>query len=392
MKIFLSNRERIAGLFIVATVLLVVTFFVGAAVRNKWLAPRTHFHTEVKRGDGLRAGSPVLLSGVEVGEIGNLVIRGPGEVDVEIVVFSVHAPLVQEGTRAVVRRLLGIGEKRIHLTPPGGKSPPLPPGSLLAAVEQTDIPEALAELDLGSYLGTMNRAMTAMERLLTRFEEKDRLERLVLALDRLGPLVEKVDTLLDEVHQPLAAILKNPSLPEAITAANELLRDPLLHETLAGAATVLNDPATRRFVHGGADALEATRMNRLLNQGETLVTRLDALTAEKGAVTNILVSADKLLANDRLERLVGAVERLGDEKKLSRILDNVAILAEQMGKIGPEIPGLTRELTVTLREAVVVLRALQKTWMLEGKSADARKELDDSKELRSDPPPKPATP
>ncbi len=385
MKIFLSKPERTAGLFIVGSFALVVLFFVGAAIQNKWLAARVHFHTTVVHGDGLRPGSPILLSGVEIGEIAELHLRNHGAIDVEMVVLQSHAQLIQEGTKATVRRLLGFGEKRIHLTPPATTSRVLAPGSTLPAVEQTDIPEALASLDLGAYLGTMNRAMGAIELVLKKFEDQDRLERLVGALDRLGPVVEKVDKLLDEVHEPVVALLRNPALPQALEGANELLHDPLLHTAIAGASQVLNDPATRKVVHGAAEALEPARINKLLDHAETLVARLDALTAEQGAVTHLLESADKLVANDRLERLVGAVERLTDEKKLGKILDNVGILAEQTGKIGPEIPKLTHELTVTLREAVVVLKALQKTWMLEGKSDDARKEMDKSKDFQVEP-------
>jgi hypothetical protein len=41
------------------------------------------------------------------------------------------------------------------------------------------------------------------------------------------------------------------------------------------------------------------------------------------------------------------------------------VLAEQMAKTGPEIPQMTREMTTTMREAVIVLMALQKVWLLE---------------------------
>ncbi len=385
MKIFLSKPERTAGLFIVGSLALVVVFFVGAAVQNKWLTPRVHFHTTVVHGDGLRPGAPILLSGVEVGEIHALVLRSHGAIDVDMVVLKDHAALIQAGTHAVVRRLLGFGEKRIHLTPPAGNAPALPPGARLQAVEQTDIPEALAELDLGAYLGTMNRAMAAAELVLKKLEDGDRLERMVSALDRLGPVVEKVDKLLDEVHEPVVALLRNPALPQALDAANELLHDPTLHLTLAGMSQLTNDPATRKLVHGGAAVMDPERLNKMLEHVEALTARLDAMTGENGAVTHILASADKVVSGDRMDRLVGAVERLTDEKKLGRILDNVSVLAEQTAKMGPEIPRLTHELTVTLREAVVVLRALQKTWMLEGKSDDARKDLEKSKDFQDGP-------
>ena len=45
-----------------------------------------------------------------------------------------------------------------------------------------------------------------------------------------------------------------------------------------------------------------------------------------------------------------------------------------MARIGPEIPTLTRELLATLREAVIVLKALQRTWILEDETKAVREE------------------
>ncbi|MBM4341799.1 MAG: MCE family protein [Deltaproteobacteria bacterium] len=397
MKIFLTTRERIAGLFLLGTVALVVAFFVGAAVHNRWLAARVRYFAQVERGDGLRTGSPVLLSGVEVGEIGELRITDDGKVTVELVLLAGHAHRVRPGSKAVVRRLLGIGEKRIHLTtPPSAASKPLADGAWLPVHEPVDILDAVADLDFGTYLKTANRAISAVEKLMQKLEENDRLDRLVAAFDRLGPLLDKLDKLLGDVGTPITALVKHPALPgalqglddllhdsalrETLAAAHRLLADPALRRTVVAAEQLLADPAARKFVRGAAEVLDPQKINRLIDRSEALVGRLDALLGEKGPATSVLTNADRLLADGKVERLIGAMERLTDEKKLARILDNVATLAEQTGRIAPEIPHITKELTATLREAVVVLKAMQKTWYLEGKASDARKELDRAKE------------
>lgn len=396
MKIFLTSRERIAGLFLVGTVALVISFFVGAAVHNRWLAARVRYHAKIARGDGLRAGSPVLLSGVEVGEISDLQITDDGKVTVDLAILAAHAHRMQPGTKAVVRRLLGIGEKRVHLTTVPGAGTPLPDGAWLTVHEPVDILDAVADLDFGTYLKTANRAVSALEKLMQKLEENDRLERLVAAFDRLGPLLEKVDKLLTDIGptatalvkhpaltgalQGLDDLLRDPALREALAAAHRLLADPGLRRTVAAADQLLSDPAAKKLVRGAAEVLEPQKINRLIERSEGLVGRLDVLLGEKGPATSVLANADKLLADGKIERLIGAMERLTDEKKLARILDNVATLAEQTGRIAPEIPHLTKELTVTLREAVVVLKAMQKTWYLEGKASDARKELDRAKD------------
>jgi hypothetical protein len=358
VKIFLSHRERLAGLFIVVTVALVAIFFVGAALQNRWLAPRVRFHTRVAMADGLRKGSPILLSGIEVGEIGELTIAADNKIDVELLVLRKHAHRVREGTEAVVRRLFGIGEKRIHLVSREKPGKELAQEARLPAREPMDLLEVMTELDLGTYLRAMNRALGTLEVVLEKLEENQRLDRMVGAFDRIGPTMEKVDGLLTELHDPLVAVLT----------------DPALRGTLAGANGVLNDPATKKTLRGAAAALEPGRLDPLITRVDALVTRLTVLTGDNGQLPHVLGSADKFLSDGRIDRLVSSFEKLTDEKKLGRIIDNVGMLAEQTSKIGPEIPQITRELTSTLREAVVVLKALQKTWLLKGKAEEVREE------------------
>lgn len=371
MKIFLSNRERAAGLFIVTTGLLVVAFFVGAAARNHWLAPKTFFHTHLQRGDGLRSGSPVLLSGVEIGEIGKVQLGADERIDVQIVVLQEHAARLRQGTTANVRRILGIGEKRVTLVVPSGSGAVLAQGASILAVEPTDILDVVTELDLGAVVKVSTRMLGVVEKMMATLEEQNRLERLVAAMDRVGPTMDRVNKLIDDLHDPVVALVK----------------DPALHGAMAGADALLSDGAMQRAVRHVASAMEPRRIDRLVSRADTVLDRIEALTGDKGHLPGLLEHADKMLTDGRIDRLIGSMERLTDEKKLARLLDNMSVLAEQSGKVAPEIPHLAKELNLTLREAVIVLKALQKTWVLEGKSDDARKEIQRDRDADKKPAP-----
>ena len=356
MKIFLSYRERAAGLFLLFAFALVLVFVLGAAAQNRWFTLRVRFHTQVERGDGLREGSPILLSGVEVGEIGSLRIMEDDRIDVELLVLSEHAPRVRKGTTATVRRLLGIGEKRVHLTTARGVHEPLAAGALLPAEEPLDLIDLVGTVNLGQSVRVLERSLSAMEMFLGTLEEGDRFGRMVGALDRIGPTLEKVDKLLDDVHEPLVTVIN----------------DPNLRGTLRGANVVLNEPATRKTLQSASALLDEKRIGPLLARSELLLLQLETLTADKGVLTATLQNANKLLTDGRTDRLITSLERLTDEKKLGRIVDNMAVLAEQMARIGPEIPSLTRDMAQTLKEAVVVLKALQKTWILNDQVREVR--------------------
>ena len=79
--------------------------------------------------------------------------------------------------------------------------------------------------------------------------------------------------------------------------------------------------------------------------------------------------------DQRLERLLAGLDRLLADEQISRLLADLALLARQGAQVGPEIPALARELLLTLREAVVVLKALQQSWPLAEKARQAREEL-----------------
>jgi hypothetical protein len=359
VRIQLSYRERFAGIFLLVAAVMVVVFIVGAAAQNRWFAARVTFHTHVVRGEGLREGSPVLLSGIEVGEIGELKIMDDNRIDVELEILEQHASRVKAGSKAVIRRLLGIGEKRIDLVSPDDGGAPLPAGALIPADEPMDLLDVVSTIDLGQYIKTMDRAVAAMEVLLSKLEEENRLERMVVAFDEMGPTMQRMNKLLEDINEPMA----------------ELINDPAFRGTFQGADKIFNEPATRKTMRRMARTLEPEKVDRLMKRTDVLLARFDKLLAEDGHLVGAMEGMDKLMNDGRMDRMLTSMERLTDAEKLERLVDNMSILAEQMAKIGPEIPTMTRDMVKTMREAVIVLKALQKTWLLDDETAEAKKEI-----------------
>jgi len=359
VRILLSHRERLAGLLVLAAAAVVVAFTVASAVQHRWLERRIRYHTVLQRGEGLRPGSPVLLSGIEVGRIGTVEIRQDGRLDVELVVLARHGRRLGEGSRVVVRRLAGIGEKRVYLQPGAPEAAPLPAGSVLPVEEPVDLLDALTAIDVGHHLKTVDRAMTTVEVLLARVSEEARVERLMAAVDRLPGTLERVDRLLAQVEGPVSA----------------LLREPALGGTLRGADALLNDPAAAASLRGLAAALERERLDRVLQRSEQVLADLEEVLARGGHLRGTLAGADRMLGDERVDRLLTSLERLAADERVPRLLDDVGLLARQGAEVGPEIPMLARELLVTLREAVIVLKALQASWPLADKARRAREEL-----------------
>ncbi len=359
MKMHLSYRERIVGLFLLFALLGVLAFIVGAAIKNKWFEPRVPFHTHVIRGEGLNTGSPVLLSGIEVGEVGTLNILKDNRIDVQILIHKRHAHRVRQGTVAEVRRLIGIGEKRIHLVSLEESGAQLPPYAFLPANEPMDILDAIANVDLNKYFSALDRAVSAMEVVLAKLEEQERLERMLVAFEQMGPTMEQLNHLLKEINKPLIA----------------LIADPSVRKTFKGADKVFNDPNTRKAMRAVSNTFDPKSIGNLISKMEDASIRLDNVLREDGAFQGAMAGADKLLNDGRLDRMLTTMEKLSDPKKLEHLVNNMAVIAKEMAKIGPKIPTMTKEMISTLQEAVIVLKALQKSWLLDDESEEIRKEM-----------------
>jgi hypothetical protein len=363
VKIHLSYKERMAGLLLLFAGIGVIAFVVGAAIENKWLEPRVTFHTHIVRGDGLRKGSPVLLSGVEVGEVGELSILSDNRIDVEILVRERHHKRIHLGATAEVRRVLGIGEKRIHLISGDNQAELLPPEGFITANEPMDVLDAVSSMDLDKYLSTMDRAVAAMEVTLSKLEEGQRIERMMEAFDQMGPTMEKLNLLLADISGPMAALLKDPSL----------------RRTFKGADKLFNDKHTRAAMKGMAKTFEPDKMGELIERMDQAFKRFDELVAEDGDLHGTFAGANRLMNDGRLERLLASMEELNDAQKIGKLVDNMAVVADEMAKMGPQIPTLTQEMILTLRELLVVLKALQKHWLLDD---EAQEVIEEQKKLK----------
>ena len=361
MKIYLTYRERVAGFFILISLVLVTLFVVGAAVENLWFTPKTKYHIYVVRGDGLRKGSPVLLSGVEVGKVGEMTIMKDGRIDAVLSVLTSHSQRITVGTQAEIRRALGIGEKRVLLTLATDKrmATQLPPEAVIPVNEPRDLLDVVSTIDLGMYMETMDRTVKSLDLLMKKLDEEDRLVRMLEAFYKLGPTLDIMNKFFTDIDGPFLALIENPDIPKAFKSGNRIFADK----------------KTRKLIHTLADSMEPERVQKLIGQSETLITRLDAMLTPGSHMQNTFKGTDKLLNDGKLDRMLTSMENLTDEEQIERLLKNMTILSSQMAKIGPEIPGMAKELESTMKELSIVLKALQKTWLLDDETEEVLKKM-----------------
>jgi hypothetical protein len=205
----------------------------------------------------------------------------------------------------------------------------------------------------------MDRAVNSLEVLLKKLEENNRMERMVEAFDELGPTMQKVNYLLGEINEPMA----------------DLIKDPALKRTFRGADKVFNDPNMKKVMRNMSKTFEPDKVLAMIDQLNVTAKNLDNMVEEGGDLQTTLAGANRLMNDGRMDRMLTSMDKLTDAEKLEGLIDNMALLASQMAKIGPEIPAMSREMIVTMRELSIVLKALQKTWLLDDEAKEVRKKM-----------------
>src|SRR5512137_37100 len=121
----LSRMERAVGWFVLlATAMLMFGFgyyVYHTAQRKGWFLTKAPYFTFTDRATGLKVGDPVVMMGLEVGQITRMVPQPPEDIYYDIYVeFEIKAPfygyLWSEGSRAKVNSADFLGKRQLEVT------------------------------------------------------------------------------------------------------------------------------------------------------------------------------------------------------------------------------------------------------------------------------------
>jgi ABC-type transporter Mla subunit MlaD len=119
-----SRTERLAGLFVITALLLLLVGFgyylYRTAERKGWRVPRCPFYTYVQSGEGLNVGDPVVLMGFNVGEITTITAQPPGSWYKVYVGFEIRQPYygyVWSDSKVKIAAAGLLGARRLEVTP-----------------------------------------------------------------------------------------------------------------------------------------------------------------------------------------------------------------------------------------------------------------------------------
>ncbi len=167
------NDKKTLLTFGFSAILLFGLMVAGAAWRQGWFLPREKFFIRFPTANGLFVGTPVLLTGLKVGEVKSVDLDDEGRVEVSISVLSKYASQLREDASAVSERTFVIGEKIIALSPGSKDKPILSPGSELAGKEAMEITDILSGGHMARYFETFELLMEQLRVLVGEAGSED---------------------------------------------------------------------------------------------------------------------------------------------------------------------------------------------------------------------------
>ena len=389
MKFILSNKERITGIFLFATFLAFISLVVIISVKKKIFYDSVKYYTLLKNGEDLRSGSDILLSGMKVGELGDLKMMNDNSISAEIIIYKEYASRIKENNAVLIYRLYGIGEKRIKIvinndfTPTNIDSLNIDvvkniketknnsdicnslnniknqdikqfflEKKYIVSIEKKDILDKFDEIDFESFMKTLEKTTSVAERVLNQLDKDDRIAKLGEILDESVLLLKNLNIFISKSKKSVIKLLEDNTIEKTFKNLNNLLTNTDLHLLFKELGKISKDGKLYSTVSNLNDLLVDGKLNGAISG-------MDSLFNEPG----LYALLESFRANN------------GEENRIAKLLSELTIVLENLNKVSPELPSITKELMITMKELSIVLKALQKTWLLDDESEEVIKEL-----------------
>lgn len=334
MHFRIKHFDRFVGLFIIFALVLIIVTLVFVGREQKWFEKRYHYTVVFNRVQGLKPGTPVTISGMEVGTVKTLRLTSDSRVVLTLDVLETYHTYIRRDSQATILSAL-LGGKTVEITVGSPNQPPLPEGGVIASVEPRELTDILKDVDLKEPLKKVN----------------DALDNVKTITQKLGSPEGELFTLLKNV-QFVTAQLKNG---EGNVGA--ILQDRRIYEEIR---------ASVQSIRASAANLEETTQNaaRVSRDLPRLVAEVDRSVKE---VPRILEDVKQSTAE--LPGIMGSVEKAaGDVPAITGMVKEITrdvkgITGDLQKANIPELLAATQE---SVEEAEKVIRGLQKSWLLRG--------------------------
>jgi phospholipid/cholesterol/gamma-HCH transport system substrate-binding protein len=332
----IKHFDRYVGIFVILAIILGIGALVFVSRGQKWFAKRSQHTVVFAKVQGLKTGTAVTISGMEVGTVKALRLNREGKVELTLEVLDAYKNSIREDSRATIASTL-LGGKSVEITVGSSDQPPLPNGTPIVSQEPKEIADILKEIDIKEPLKKVNETLDNIRSITARLNDPEG------ELFTLLRNVQFVTTQWKEGKGNVGAILQDKRMHGQITAVLESLREAAanLEATTQNAVTISKD------------------LPRIMGEVDRAVQE----------VPRIMGDVKKATAN--LPEIMGDVQKAaGDAPQITEnvksITDNAKAITGNLKTASPQVPELLETTQENLEETERLILGIQNHWLLRG--------------------------
>ncbi|NWF57599.1 MAG: MCE family protein [Syntrophaceae bacterium] len=338
-----KHFDRYVGILVVLAVILAIVALVFVGRGQKWFAHRVPFKVDFSKVQGLKPGTPVTISGMEVGNVASLRLNPQSRVELVIEILQQYQGNIRQDSMATIAAAL-IGGKTIEITVGSPDKPPLPAGSTIPSVDPREIADLLKEIDL-----------------------KGSLKKIDEVLDNLNSITHKLDDPKGSLFRTLGNLeYVTGQLKSGQGNVGALLQDKKMHgEIHAAIAQVRNSLSNVEEITKNA-AQVSQNLPPLMGEVDRSVKEIPKLVEElKKALAElppILEDIKKTTAHT--PAIAQNVKEITQDGK--GVVKDVKEITAEVKKAAPQVPELLKTTQETTEDTDKLIQGLQNHWLLRG--------------------------
>ncbi len=309
MMIMKFNKfERIAGLFVVFAFLGSIATGVIVALERGWLSPKEHYTTTFINADGVHTGTTVQIQGIKVGSVDDVELMADNKIHITFSVNKKFGDRVRADSRAQLIRPFIIGDRVLDVSVSNSQDEP-------KIVSYGLIP-AIETMDL-----------------MTIFSGKN-----------LNQHLSEMAGLVDSIKSLVSAFTDKERSQKFIDIFDNIL--PLITKL-----SVLSDEVIKL-------SQQATHRENLRH----VLQNVNVLTNEINGIIPFVKEKAPAISKTLTQMITN----------LAQLTEDFRLLTPTIVEIAPTLPKTTHRAIEALNEAVVLIKAMQKSMFMEGNVRDVR--------------------
>jgi phospholipid/cholesterol/gamma-HCH transport system substrate-binding protein len=243
-KQLMWSKLKVGLVITLALLTLFMTVFFAGNIQDIF-SPKVQIKAQIKDVRGLRVGSPVWISGIEIGSVKSIELNPEYGILVTMSINKDALKFVKKDSKATVMTMGLLGDKYIELSTGSTHVEPIKPGDMIKGITQLEIQDIV------------NASSVSLEK-ITDF------------VDKLGNFIEK----FEKSKGTIAKFMTDPSLydnlKETTTTLTMILKD--FKESKGTMKMFIEDPSLYNKMLSTTSSME--EFSRKLNKGSGTLKRL----------------------------------------------------------------------------------------------------------------------